>query len=75
MPEAVSYEASTNAFQLKEKIMKRTLALLSFGTLLAIAAMAQTPMAKAIACHNCCKGQCGQTCCKDGCTDNCCQSK
>ena len=55
--------------------MKRTITLLSFGTLLAIAALAQTPMAKAIACHNCCKDKCGQTCCKQGCTDNCCQSK
>lgn len=55
--------------------MKRTLALLSFGTLLAIAALAQTPFAKGVTCHKCCGDKCGQTCCKDGCTDNCCQSK
>jgi len=56
--------------------MKRTIALLSFGVVLAIGAFAQTSFAaKAIACRNCCKDKCGQTCCKDGCTDNCCQSK
>lgn len=55
--------------------MKRTLALISFAVVLAVTAIAQAPAAKAIYCHNCCQGQCGQTCCQDGCTDSCCQSK
>jgi len=56
--------------------MKRTLALISFAAVLAVTALAQAPAAaKAIYCHNCCQGQCGQTCCQDGCTDSCCQSK
>lgn len=57
--------------------MKRTLALLSFGVVLAAVALAQTaPLSvKAIACHNCCQDKCGQSCCKDGCTDSCCQDK
>lgn len=55
--------------------MKRTLALISFATVLAVAAIAQAPAAKTINCQNCCQGQCGQTCCQDGCTDSCCQGK
>jgi hypothetical protein len=59
----------------EKKQMKRTLALISFAVVLAVTAIAQAPAAKAIYCHNCCQGQCGQTCCQDGCTDSCCQSK
>jgi hypothetical protein len=59
----------------EKKQMKRTLALISFAAVLAVTAIAQAPVAKAINCHNCCKGECGQTCCQDGCTDSCCQGK
>ena len=57
--------------------MKRTIALLSFASVLAVTAMAQsaTTGAKGIYCHDCCKAKCGQTCCQNGCTDSCCQSK
>lgn len=54
--------------------MKRTIALLSFGVVLAIGVFAPSAFAaKAIACRHCCQDKCGQSCCQDGCTDNCCQ--
>lgn len=56
--------------------MKRTIALLSLGLVLAVTAVAQTSQLKAVkaACGACCGSICSQTCCPDGCGD-CCDGK
>jgi uncharacterized membrane protein len=60
----------------KEISMKRTIAFLSLGLVLAVTAIAQASQLKAVkaACGACCGGNCSQSCCPDGC-GNCCKDK
>jgi hypothetical protein len=60
----------------KEIQMKRTIAFLSLGLVLAVTAIAQTSQLKVVkaACGACCGGNCSQSCCPDGCGD-CCKGK
>jgi 4-hydroxy-3-methylbut-2-enyl diphosphate reductase IspH len=60
----------------KEIHMKRTIAFLSLGLVLAVTAIAQTSQLKAVnaACGACCGDNCSQSCCPDGCGD-CCNGK